>query len=190
MVPLAVTAVAARLGPVALGGQQIAYRIWYLLSLSLDALAVPAQVYVSAALGWGDRGRPGWPRAAPWCSGSAPASRRPSSPARSRSSRPAFTADPAIRHDAVIGLLGSALTQPLAALAYVYDGDILGLGDYVAMRRAMLLAIVAFVPLAILVLRFHWLGLPGVWAALGCGWPPGRCCWAGAGRGRSTTGLC
>jgi Na+-driven multidrug efflux pump len=36
------------------------------------------------------------------------------------------------------------------------------------MRRAMLLAILAFAPLAALVLRFHWLGLPGVWAALGC----------------------
>ena len=35
------------------------------------------------------------------------------------------------------------------------------------MRRAMLLAIGGFVPLAILTVRFHWLGLPGVWAALG-----------------------
>ena len=32
----------------------------------------------------------------------------------------------------------------------------------------MILAIFAFVPMAALVLRFHWLGLPGVWAALGC----------------------
>jgi Na+-driven multidrug efflux pump len=39
---------------VPLAGQQIAYRLWYLLSLSTDALAVPAQVYVSAALGTGD----------------------------------------------------------------------------------------------------------------------------------------
>jgi Na+-driven multidrug efflux pump len=34
-------------------------------------------------------------------------------------------------------------------------------------RRAMLLAIGAFVPVAALTLRFHWLGLPGIWAALG-----------------------
>ncbi len=54
VVPLAATAVVARLGPVALGGQQVAYRLWYLLSLSLDALAVPAQVFVSAAVGAGD----------------------------------------------------------------------------------------------------------------------------------------
>ena len=79
-----------------------------------------------------------------------------------------FTSDPLVRHAAVTALLCSALTQPLAALAYVYDGVILGLGDYSAMRRAMIIAIVAFAPLAFLVLRFHWLGLPGVWVALGC----------------------
>jgi Na+-driven multidrug efflux pump len=32
----------------------------------------------------------------------------------------------------------------------------------------MVISIFAFAPLALLVLRFHWLGLPGVWAALGC----------------------
>ena len=54
VVPLTTTAIAARLGPVALGGQQIAMRVWYLLALALDALAVPAQVYVSSSLGAGD----------------------------------------------------------------------------------------------------------------------------------------
>jgi Na+-driven multidrug efflux pump len=78
-----------------------------------------------------------------------------------------FTPDPAVRHAAVVGLLASAATQPLAALAYVLDGLILGISDYVAMRRAMLLAIGGFAPLALLTARFHWLGLPGIWAALG-----------------------
>src|SRR6201995_2359613 len=54
VVPLTTTAIAARLGPVALGGQQIAMRVWSLLALLLDALAVPAQVYVSSSLGAGD----------------------------------------------------------------------------------------------------------------------------------------
>ena len=79
-----------------------------------------------------------------------------------------FTDDPAVRHVAVGALLASALTQPLAALAFVLDGLILGIADYTAMRRAMILAIFAFAPMAALVLRFPWLGLPGVWAALGC----------------------
>lgn len=55
----------------------------------------------------------------------------------------------------------------LAALAFVFDGLILGLTDYVAMRRAMILAIGAYAPVAALVLAFHRLGLPGIWAALG-----------------------
>jgi putative MATE family efflux protein len=168
VVPLAATAIVARLGPVDLGGQQVAYRLWYMLSLSLDALAVPAQVYVSAAIGAGDPDsarRVGrrtlliglWAGTGLGLLTALLALGAPS----------LFTPDPAIRHAAVVGLLASALTQPLAALAYVLDGLILGIADYVAMRRAMLLAIGGFAPLAALTLRFHWLGLPGVWAALG-----------------------
>jgi MATE family, multidrug efflux pump len=78
-----------------------------------------------------------------------------------------FTSDLAVRHAATVALEVAALPQPLAALAFVLDGLILGLSDYVAMRRAMILAILAYVPVAALVLRFHWLGLPGVWIALG-----------------------
>ena len=169
VVPLAATAVAARLGPIPLAGQQVAYRLWGMLSLATDALAVPAQVYVSGALSRGDRA----------------AARRVArrtlvlgiafgcglglvTAALALFAPAAFTSDPAVQHAAVTGLLWSAATQPLAALAFVYDGVILGLGDYTAMRRAMLLSILAFAPLAGLVLRFHWIGLPGVWTALGC----------------------
>jgi Na+-driven multidrug efflux pump len=168
VVPLAATAVVARLGPVVLAGQQIAYRLWYLLSLSLDALAVPAQVFVSAAVGAGD------PQAA------RDAGRRTLrlgllagvalglvTAALAIGAPDLFTSDAAVRDVAVTGLLASAATMPLAALAFVLDGLILGLGDYAAMRRAMILAIFAFAPVAALVLRWHWLGLAGVWIALG-----------------------
>jgi putative MATE family efflux protein len=169
VVPLAVTAVAARLGPVPLAGQQIAYRIWYLLSLSLDAFAVPAQVYVSAALGTGDREAARLAARRTLVLGlAAGVALGVVTAALAFAAPQAFTADPAVRHDAVIALLFAALTQPLAALAFVYDGVILGLGDYTAMRRAMVVAIFAFAPLALLVLRFHWLGLPCLWGALGC----------------------
>jgi putative MATE family efflux protein len=168
VVPLATTAVVARLGPVTLGGQQIAYRLWYLLSLSLDALAVPGQVFVSAAVGAGDQEaarlagrRTLWLGLAAGCAvGLVTAALAVGAPAL-------FTGDPAVRGVAVTGLLVSAGTQPLAALAFVLDGLILGISDYAAMRRAMIVAIVAFVPVTGLVLRFHWLGLPGVWAAIG-----------------------
>ncbi len=169
VVPLTATAVAARLGPVPLAGQQVAYRLWGMLSLATDALAVPAQVFISAGLGRGDL--PAAERAArrTLVLGLASGCGLAVLTAALALFAPAlFSTDPAVRHAAVTGLLCSALTQPLAALAFVYDGIILGLGDYAALRRAMLLAILAFAPLAVLVLRFHWLGLPGVWTALGC----------------------
>jgi len=168
VVPLAAVAVVARLGPTQLAGQQIANRIWYLLSLSLDALAVPGQVFVSAALGAGDtetatltgRRTLRLGLAAGVALGVVTAALAFIAPAL-------FTSDAAVRHTAMIGLLCGALTQPLAALAFVLDGLILGISDYAAMRRAMLLAIAAFVPVAALTLRFPWLGLPGIWTALG-----------------------
>ena len=169
VVPLAATAVAARLGAVPLAGWQVAYRLWGLLSLSTDALAVPAQVYVSSALGRGDRAAAEVAARRTLVLGLGAGCGLAAATAVLALGAPqAFTADPAVRAAAVTALLCSALTQPLAALAFVYDGVILGLGDYRAMRRAMILAIGAFVPLAALVLRLHWIGLPGVWAALGC----------------------
>jgi putative MATE family efflux protein len=192
VVPLAATAVVARLGPgagVALGGQQIAYRLWYLMSLSLDALAVPAQVFVSAALGAGDQAaaRTAGRRtlslglAAGIALGLVTAALAAGAPAL-------FTSDAAVRGVAVTGLLAAAATMPFAALAFVFDGLILGLGDYAAMRRAMILAIFAFAPVAALVLRVHWLGVAGIWAALGL-WLAARSAllgrrWASASQGQ------
>ncbi len=168
VVPLTTTAIAARLGPVALGGQQIAMRVWYLLALMLDALAVPAQVYVSSCLGAGDH------------QGAHLVGRRTMrlgliagiglgvvTAALAFWVPALFTSDLAVRHAAEGALLVAALTQPVAALAFVLDGLILGLSDYVAMRRAMIFAILAYIPVAALVLRFPRLGLPGVWVALG-----------------------
>jgi putative MATE family efflux protein len=168
-VPLAVTAVTARLGPAPLAGQQIANRVWYLLSLSLDALAVPAQVYVSAALGAGDADAARQAARRTLALGLAAGVLLAVITAALASFAPrAFTADRAVQSVATVGLLCAALTQPLAALAFVYDGIILGLGDYAAMRRTMIIVIAAFAPLAAAVLRYHWLGLPAVWAAIGC----------------------
>jgi putative MATE family efflux protein len=167
VVPLATTAVVARLGPVTLGGQQIAYRLWYLLSLSLDALAVPAQVFVSAAVGTGDLEAARLAgRRTLWLGLAAGAAVGLVTAALAVGAPALFTDDPAVRAVAVTGLLAAACTQPLAAVAFVLDGLVLGIADYSAMRSAMIVAIVAFAPMAGLVLRFHWLGLPGVWAAI------------------------
>ena len=168
VVPLTTTAIAARLGPVALGGQQVAMRVWYLLALLLDALAVPAQVYVSSCLGAGDQEGARRVGLRTLRLGLVAGTGLAVVTAALAFWLPAlFTSDTAVRQAAVVALLVAALTQPMAAFAFVLDGLILGISDYVAMRRAMILAILAYVPMAALVLRFHWLGLPGVWTALG-----------------------
>lgn len=168
VVPLAATAVAARLGPVDLAGYQVANRVWYMLSLSLDALAVPAQVFVSAAIGAGDAESARFTGRRTLRIGLVIGCGFAVVQAALALVVPGlFTGDRAVRHAAVISLLAGAATQPLAALAFVLDGLILGIEDYPAMRRAMIGAALAFAPLAALTARFHGLGLPGVWAALG-----------------------
>src|ERR1035441_765580 len=168
VVPLTTTAIAARLGSTALGGQQIAMRIWFLLALSLDALAVPAPRYVTACLGAGDQdGAHRVGQRSLRLGLVAGAGLGVVTAALAFGVPVLFTSDAGVRHAALVALLVAAVPQPLAALAFVFDGLILGLSDYVAMRRAMILAIGAYVPVAALVLRFHGLGLPGIWTALG-----------------------
>ena len=184
------TATASRLGAVQLAGHQIALRVWLFLALALDALAVPAQVFVSAAMGRedaegavevGDRVlRLGLlvglalgfvDLAAAWL---APA---------------LFTSQPAVRHAAWIALVIGAPLLPLAAGAFVFDGLILGLADYSTLRTSMLIALAVFIPVAGLVDRFHWLGLAVLWIGMGI-WLASRTlllrrCWNDVPAGRS-----
>jgi len=163
------TAVAARLGGAILAGHQIALQIWLLLALALDALAVPAQVFVSRAMGAGDSAKAvevgrrtlrlgllvgvllGMTTIA--VSGVLPA---------------AFTEDPGVRHQATLALIVCGCQQPVAALAFVLDGLLLGASQYRILRTAMLVALVCFVPVAAGVLRFRFHGIVGVWLALTC----------------------
>jgi putative MATE family efflux protein len=163
------TAIAARLSEAILAGHQIAIQIWLLMALALDALAVPAQVFVSQAIGAGDSagamdvGRRtlrfgflvglGLGIATVGLAGVLPA---------------AFTDDPGVRHQATLALIVCGCQQPVAALAFVLDGLLLGASQYRILRTAMLVALLCFVPLAALALRLRWLGIVGVWLALTC----------------------
>jgi putative MATE family efflux protein len=166
---LATTAIAARLGTVPLAGHQIAMQVWNTLALVLDSLAVPAQVFVSQSLGARDK----------------EAARRVGrrtlrlglylgvllgglTMALSPVLPGVFSPNGAVEHQAMLALLVCGLQQPVAAAAFVLDGLILGASEYGAMRRAMLLALLAFAPLAGLTLAFHSVGLLGVWFAMLC----------------------
>lgn len=172
---LSTTAIAARLGVAVLGGHQITLQVWTLLALTLDALAVPAQVYVSQALGRGD------------LDAAREIGRRTLrmgivvgvavgalTMALSFVIPLAFSPNPAVRHQATIALVVCGLQQPLAAVAFVLDGLVLGASDYATLRRAMLIALVVFAPLGGLTLAFHRLGIAGIWVALLC-WLAVRC---------------
>ena len=180
---------AARLGPVPLAGQQVAYRVWYLLSLSLDALAVPAQVYVSAALGTGDQdvapaSRPPHPGARP---GGGHRARRDHHRARVRRA-PGVHGRPRgpSRRGHCPGLR-RAHAAARSALAYVYDGIILGLGDYTAMRRDGFSRSPHSPRSPWRSCGFTGSACPasGVWRRSPAGWPPAPSCSAVAGRGPS-----
>ncbi len=163
------TAVAARLGEGPLGGHQIATQVFFLLALCLDALAVPAATFVAEALGRAD---PGAARVvASRCvrlsllgstvTGGVTVLAAPLLPRL-------FSEDPDVRGAATIALVVCGLFQPLAGLAFVFDGVLLGAGDFGTLRRAMLLALVPFGVPAALTLWLRWPGLAGVWLALAC----------------------
>ncbi|MGD0081925.1 MAG: MATE family efflux transporter [Acidimicrobiales bacterium] len=163
------TAVAARLGTSVLAGHQIAMQMWLLLALTLDSLAVPAQVFVSEALGRADVAE-----------------------AREVGQRTLrfglacgialgllvialawvlpliFSSIPEVQHQATRALIVCGAQQPLAALAFVLDGLLLGASDYRTLQRAMTAALVVFVPLAAVILRDHRIGITGIWVALAC----------------------
>lgn len=170
---LATTAIAARLGTTELGGHQIAMQIWGMLALTLDSLAVPAQVYVSGALGVKDLDaardigkrtlRMGL---------SVGVAVGALTMALSGVLPSVFSPNAAVQHQAMLALLVCGLQQPVAAGAFVLDGLILGASEYATMRRAMLLALLAFAPLAGLTLADHGIGILGVWFAM--------LCWLGA----------
>jgi putative MATE family efflux protein len=163
------TAIAAQLGATTLGGHQIALQVWILLALTLDALAVPAQVYVSTALGRGnvddavDIGarclRLGLLASAVVGIGAIALS--PALPY-------VFSNDGGVRHQAFIALILCGALQPFAAMAFVLDGLLLGASDYAVLRRSMLLALIAFAPLAVATLTDHDLGITGIWLAIAC----------------------
>ncbi len=160
------TSVAARFGPATLGGHQIAIQVWFLLALSMDALAVAAQAIVGTALG---RDRPDDARAA---------ARRTIQlglvlgvvlAALILASSPflphLFSTDPAVLDRARLALLMVAVTQVPASMAFVLDGVLEGASDFRFLKWALLGALAVFAPLAVSA-RLLDLGIVGLWAAL------------------------
>ena len=184
------TAVAARVDPPTLAAHQVALTMFLFLALSLDALAVPAQTLVAEELGreGGEQlGREGGERHGREAArgvhvGAALVSRRvvvlsvivgavlaAALAAGAAVLAGAFTDDPAVLERATTALLLLAVTLLPGAVAFAYDGVLIGAGDYRFLGRAALAYLLVVTPVAVLVLAVPALGIAGIWAGL-AGW--------------------
>ncbi len=160
------TAVAARRGQVALGAHQIAFEVWNFLALVLDAIAIAGQAMTGRLLGEGNlaEARAVGRRMIEWgviggvAVGALVAVARPWLPEL-------FTDDRAVQAVCAFLLWWVALVQPVNAVVFVLDGVLIGAGDQRFLAGAMVLALLAFLPVAGLVLVAD-LGIGWLWAAL------------------------
>lgn len=163
----AATAVAARAGTTTLAGHQIALQIETFLALAVDALAVAGQGLVGTRLGAGDP------------HGARDAGQRLlhlgvrvggllalAVVATSWLVPRLFSSDGAVNSRAEVGLVFVGVVQIPAAVAFVLDGVLMGASDFRFLQWAMLGAGLAFAPAGAAVLRWHRLGIAGVWCGL------------------------
>ena len=161
------SAVLARIGEPSLAAHQIAFGLFTLGALVLDAIAIAAQVLVGRALGAADAPGAtaaawrtiGWSLVAGCALGGLLLALSGTLPR-------AFTSDPAVidRAAAIWPML--AVMQPAAAVVFALDGVLIGAGDTRWLAGSMLLAgIGVYVPITLLALQLDW-GITGVWAGL------------------------
>lgn len=161
------SAVLARIGKASLAAHQVAFQLYNLLALVLDALAIAGQVMVGRLLGAGD-GDAAQLAARRLVTLSAAGGLLTGVVllALAGPLPHVFTSDPR-----VIGRLHAlwplfAAMQPAAAVVFALDGILIGAGDTRFLAGAMVLAaLVFFVPIALAALHFHW-GIVGVWTGL------------------------
>ncbi len=163
---LVATAVAARLGTVALAAHQIAFQIWSFLALTLDAIAIAGQALIGRYLGAGDEAsarRSGrrmleWGVVAGVVLGVATLALRTVLPH-------VFTSDASVAGVAAFVLVLVGLMQPVCGVVFVLDGLLIGAGDLRYLAGAMVVSFVAFLPCALAVPVLG-LGIGWLWAAL------------------------
>jgi putative MATE family efflux protein len=158
--------VLARMGDAPLGAHQIAFQLYILIALILDAVAIAGQVLVGRSLGAGDaEGAHGaaW-RMIEWSVAVGAAVAVVLAPLSHALPR-AFTGDPRVLHQAVLLWPFLAAMQPLAGAVFALDGILIGASDTQYLMWSMVVASAVFIVLASLALALDW-GVVGVWAAL------------------------
>ena len=162
---LVATYVATTMSDASIAAHQITLTVVTTLAFALDAVAIAAQAMTGRYLGAGDvvrvrqvtRRMLGWGvwsgslaalgllAAAPWLTA-------------------AFTGDDTVQGLSVPALVVAALVQPVSGVVFVLDGVLIGAGDGAYLAWAGLVTLLAYLPLALLVL-VSGAGLGWLWGA-------------------------
>jgi putative MATE family efflux protein len=159
------TAMAARQGNDAIAAHQIVSRLWMLLALALDAIAIAGQAITGRYLGAGDvagaraatRRMTGWGAGCGAGFGVALLAASPVLPA-------VFAASPGVTRLLLAVLVIAAAMQPAAGVVFVLDGVLIGAGDQNYLAVAGIVTAAVFAVAAALVVHTH-SGLTGLWLA-------------------------
>jgi putative MATE family efflux protein len=161
------TSVAARVSPATLAGHQIAYQVFILMALVVDALAIAAQAIVGTELG-----------AAGNAEAEATGQRLVrlglmvgttsgvllvvSAPFLPR----LFSTDGAVISRAAVAIAILGVMQLPGSVTFVLDGVLMGGSDFAYVKWVTVGGLLAFLPFAAAVLTWHRLGIGGIWAGL------------------------
>lgn len=164
---LVMTYVATTAGTVAIAAHQVAFTIWTLLALALDAIAIAGQAIVGRRLGAGDR------------DGARAATRRMMQwglaagvllgvllIALRTAFVPLFSTDGDVRVLLSSVLVVAAVFQPVCGVVFALDGVLIGAGDGRYLALAGVATLLAFLPLALAVHLADG-GLVALWWAFG-----------------------
>jgi putative MATE family efflux protein len=160
------TAIAARQGDVAIAAYQVSYRIYNVLVLALDAIAIAGQAITGKYLGAGDvAGATAATRLMiRWGAGCGAAfgllllAALPILPA-------VFDATPPVTHLMIAILFVAAAVQPMAGVVFVLDGVLIGAGDQNYLALAGLVSTAVF-GVAATVVVLTGAGLVSLWLAI------------------------
>ncbi len=162
---LLMTYVATAAGTVAVAAHQVAFTTWMFLSLMLDAVAIAGQAIVGRYLGAADVAgtRAATRRMVEWGVLSGVLLGVVLLTVRA-AFVPLFTDDPAVRSLLADVLVVAAVAQPVCGIVFALDGVLIGAGDGRYLAWAGVGTLVAFAPLALLVLAADG-GLVALWWA-------------------------
>jgi putative MATE family efflux protein len=160
------TAIAARIDEPTLAAHQIAASMFLFLALVLDALAIPAQTLVADELGRGSTTDAAAVSArTAWLSVIAGVALAVLVAVAAPLLPHAFTGDPAVVDRATDALWWLAILLVPGAIAFAYDGVLIGAADYRFLGLAALGYLLAVTPFGLAVLGLD-LGIAGIWATL------------------------